>query len=170
MSGTYRIKKAFLWPFSAAVAFLFVLWGVILAGGEPWEKIVASVIFFISLLVVVEAWRRRIVLTDEGLTISKFFRSKKITWAEITHLGVLVVRNKAYFLLTTTRGFSMFSNLYENHAALLGALDDRLGAEKTEPEIKDYLHHPVERFSLFVMAWVAAAVVVVVTVLKWLNL
>jgi len=169
VTGTYRIKKAFLWPFTAAVVFLLVLLGVLLAGGQPWEKIAALIIFLISLMVAVESWRRRIVLADDGLIVSKFFRSKKFTWAEITHLGVLVIRNKAYFLLTTTRGFSMFSNLYENHTALLGALYDRLGEEKTEPEIKDYLNHPVERFSLFVMAWVAAAVVVVVTILKLFN-
>ncbi len=170
MSGTHKIKKAFLWPFTAAVVFLFVLLIVILAGGETWEKVVAAIIFLISLIVVVESWRRRIMISDDGLTVCKFFRAKKFTWPEITHLGILVVRNKAYFLLTTTRGFGMFSNLYENHPALLSFLAEKLGEEKTEVEIKDYLKNPVERLSLFVMAWVAAAVVVVVTVLKLFNL
>ena len=85
----------------------------------------------------------------------KFFRTKEFVWTEITHLDVVNLRNKVYFLLTTTKGFYFFSNLLENHALLIRSLVDKLGNERVETEVKNYLDHPVERRSLIVMCWFA---------------
>jgi len=91
---------------------------------------------------------------------------KNFTWPEITHLAVVVMRNKAYFLLTTTKGFYIFSNLLENHAALVRFLLDKLGQEKVEVEVTNYLEHPIERRSLIVMSWVAVIVISIIIILK----
>ena len=76
------------------------------------------------------------------------------------------MRNKAYFLLTTTKGFYIFSNLLENHASLIRFLLDKLGQEKVEVEVTNYLEHPIERRSLIVMSWVAVIVISIIIILK----
>ncbi|MFO7569164.1 MAG: PH domain-containing protein [Smithellaceae bacterium] len=170
MHQIYKIKKSFLIPFVAAVALLGVLSLVMMVMGETWEFVSILLIFFVALAICVEASRRQVVASEDGLQIRKFFRTKHLVWAEITHLGMMVVRNKAYFLLTTTRGFIVLSNLIEKHALLIRFLAGKLGEEKVEPDVNTYLEHPIERLSLLIMTWVAVAVIIAVIVAKLMKL
>ena len=166
MQNIYKVRKAFVIPFSVIVALLFILFVLSLSSGQTWEKIIVAVLCFSSLAVGVEAARREILVNEEGLTLKKFFRLKNFTWAEITHLAVVVMKNKAYFLLTTTKGFYIFSNLIENHVALIQFLRDKLGEEKVEVEVTSYLEHPLERLSLVLMSWIAVIAISTIIILK----
>jgi len=150
------------------ILLLFVLFVLSLITGQIWEKIILAVICVSILAIGVEAARREILVDEEGLKLKKFFRMKNFTWPEITHLAVVVMKNKAYFLLTTTRGFYIFSNLLENHTSLIRFLQDKLGQEKVEVEVTNYLEHPMERLSLIVMSWVAVIVISIIILLKLL--
>jgi lysylphosphatidylglycerol synthetase-like protein (DUF2156 family) len=165
----FKIKRAFLVPFITIVALLFLLFLMSLCKGQIWEKIILAVSFASTLLIAIEATRRKIIVTNEGLKIEKFFRTKEFVWTEITHLGVVNLRNKVYFLLTTTKGFYFFSNLLENHALLIRSLVDKLGDERVEMEVKNYLDHPVERRSLIVMCWFAVLISAAFIFLKLLS-
>jgi lysylphosphatidylglycerol synthetase-like protein (DUF2156 family) len=162
----FKIRRAFLAPFNIIVVLLFLLFLLSLFRGQMWEKIVLAVSFASTLLIAIEATRREIVITDDGLKIKKFFRTKEFVWTEITHLDVVNLRNKVYFLLTTTKGFYFFSNLLENHALLIRSLVDKLGNERVETEVKNYLDHPVERRSLIVMCWFAVLISTAFIILK----
>jgi hypothetical protein len=118
-------------------------------------------------LIGIETARREIVVTEEGLQLKKFFRIKIFFWREITHLAIVELRHKAYFLLTTTKGFYFFSNILGNHSLLVRSLVDKLGAEKVEIEVKNYLDHPVERLSLIVMSWITVLILIAVIILKF---
>jgi hypothetical protein len=168
MQNIYKIKRAFLIPFSILILLLFVLFVLSLITGQVWEKIILAVIFVSSLAIGVEAARREIIVDEEGLKLKKFFRMKNFTWTEITHLGVVVMKNKAYFLLTTTKGFYIFSNLLGNHTSLIRFLRDKLGQEKVEVEVTNYLEHPIERLSLIVMSWVSVILISIIILLKLL--
>jgi len=169
MQNIYKVKKAFVIPFSVIVVLLFILFVLSLSSGQTWEKIILAVLCVSSLAIGVEAIRREIIVNEEGLTLKKFFRVKNFTWTEITHLAVVVMKNKAYFLLTTTKGLYIFSNLIENHVALIQFLRDKLGPEKVEAEVINYLEHPLARLSLIVMSWVAVIATSTIIILKlWL--
>ena len=168
MQNIYKVKRAFLIPFSITIILLFFLFGLSLIAGEAWEKIILAILCVSSLAIGVEAARREITVNEEGLKIKKFFRVKNFTWPEITHLAVVVMKNKAYFLLTTTKGFYIFSNLLGNHTSLIRFLRDKLGQEKVEVEVTNYLEHPIERLSLIVMSWVAVIVISIIILLKLL--
>lgn len=162
----FKIKRAFLVPFITIVVLLFFLFLLSLFRGQLWEKIVLAVSFASTLFIAIEAIRRKIVVTDEGLKIEKFFRTKEFVWTEITHLDVVNLRKKVYFLLTTTKGFYFFSNLLENHALLIRYLVDKLDDERVETEVKSYLDHPMERRSLIVMCWLAVLISTSFIILK----
>jgi hypothetical protein len=166
MQDIYKIKRAFIIPLITIVTLLFLLFLISIFKGQMWENIILFLMFFISLLVGIETFRREIIINNNELTIKKFFRSKKFTWTEITQLAVVALRKKVYFLLTTTKGFYIFSNLYENHPLLISALVNRLGDEKVEIEVKNYLNNPVERLSLIVMSWIAVLVIGAIVILK----
>jgi hypothetical protein len=166
MPTIYKIKRAFLIPFSIATLLLFLLLGISLITGQAWEKIILTVLCVSMLAVVIEAARREIIVSEDGLQIKKFFRVKSFIWPYINHLAVVIIKNKIYFLLTTNYGFYIFSNLWENHALLVRSLLDKLGQEKVETEIINYLEHPIERRSLIVMSWIAVIIVSVIIILK----
>jgi hypothetical protein len=166
MQDIYKIKRAFIIPLFTIVALLFLLFLISIFKGQMWENVILFLMFFITLLVGIEAFRREIIINDNDLTIKKFFRSKKFSWAEITQLAVVALKKKAYFLLTTTKGFYIFSNLFENHSLLINTLVNRLSEEKVEIEVKNYLNNPVERLSLIVMSWIAVLTIGAVIILK----
>ncbi|MFA5323152.1 MAG: hypothetical protein WC373_10820 [Smithella sp.] len=164
----FKIRRAFLMPFSAIVVLLGLLLLLSLSKGQPLEKIILAVFFAGTLLVGIEAAERKIILTPDGLKIKKFFRTKNIIWAKITHLGVFNLNKKAYFLLTTTRGFYFFSNMYENHALLIRYIVDKLDAEKVEVEVTNYLENPLEWRSVIVSCWLVVLIIIAFIIQKLL--
>lgn len=170
MSQVFKIKKTFRVPFIIAVALLFVLLALSLFSGQPWEQILIAALCLVTLLIAIEIFEREFAVSENGLRIKKFFRTKIFTWAEITHLGVVIMRNKAYFLLTTTKGFYMLSNLLQDHALLIRHLADKLGEEKVEAEVKSYLENPIERTSLVVLTWIALIIIVAIILTKLIKL
>jgi hypothetical protein len=168
MQYIYKIKRSFLIPFSVIIVLLFLLFILSLINGQAWEKIILAILSVSSLAIGVEAARRQIAVNEHGLKVKKYFREKYFTWPEITHLAVVVMKNKVYFILTTIKGFYIFSNLLENHAALIRIILDKLGLEKVEVEALNYLEHPIERFSLIVMSWIAVIVMSIIIILKLL--
>ena len=153
-----------------AVALLFVLWALSLLSGQTWEKIILAVLCVTTLVIAIESYEREVTACEDGLRIKKFFRIKNFTWTEITHLGIVIMRNKAYFLLTTTKGFYMFSNLLQDHTGLIRHLAEKLGDEKVEVEIKNYLENPIERTSLIVLTWIALMIIVAIILTKLVML
>ncbi len=163
---TFKIKKAFVLPFAAVVVLLFILLMLSLVRGQVWERIILAASCIVTAAVCTEAIKREITIGDDGLTIKKFFRVKNFSWKEITHLAVVSIGRKVYFLLTTTKGFYFFSNMYEHHASLIKSMVDKLDTEKVEVEVNDYLEHPVERLSIICLSWLAALLILVFIVLK----
>lgn len=163
----YKIRRAFLVPLIIIVVSLFSLTIVsFIKSSEKWEIIVVPVFFFASLAALINMIKKEIVINDHGLKIKNVFRVKEFGWSEITHLAVVILKKKIYFLLTTTNGFYILSNLFENHAQLVQSLVERIGEEKVEMEVKAYLDHPVERLAPIVMSWVAAGIIIGVIFLK----
>ena len=169
MNQVYKIKKGFRFPFMIVVVLLFVLLVLSLFGGESWEMILLTVLFVITLVIAIETSEREFAVSEDGLRIRKFFRTKNFTWAEITHLGIVIMRNKAYFLLTTTKGFYVFSNLLQDHSLLIRGLMDKLADEKVEAEVKNYLEAPIERTSLIVLTWIALMIMAAIILTKLIK-
>ncbi len=165
----FKIKRSFLVPFMAIVALLCLLLVLSICKGQSWERIILAVSFIGTLLVGIESAEKEIAITKDGLKIKKFFRTKDITWPEITHLGIVELNKKAYFLLTTTKGFYFFSNMFENHPLLIRSIMDKLEPEKIEIEVKNYLEHPVERRSLIAICWLTVLIIIAFIVLKLLS-
>jgi lysylphosphatidylglycerol synthetase-like protein (DUF2156 family) len=169
VNQVYKIKKTFIVPFIIAVIFLLVLLALSLFRGQPWEQILIAVLCVITLVIAIEAFEREFAVSENELSIKKFFRRKQFTWAEITHMGVVIMRNKAYFLLTTTKGFYILSNLLQDHTSLIRYLADKLGEEKVEVDVKNYLENPIERTSLIVFTWIALIIIIAIILTKLIK-
>jgi hypothetical protein len=166
----FKIKRAFLAPFTVMTVLLLPSLILGCYQGQTLEQVILAVSFAVTLIVGIEAAQREISVTSDGMSIKKFFRTKSFTWPEITHLAVVDLRNKVYFLLTTTKGFYFFSNMYENHPLLIRSIMDKLDAEKVEPELSNYLEHPKERRSLVIICWVIVLLISAFIIFKLLSL
>jgi hypothetical protein len=157
----YRIRKSFVIPLTIDCILLFVLMAMSwFFRGASLEKAVISIFFLLALFVLIEAARRTIIIGDEGLKIKKFFKTKALSWPDITHIGCLVLRSRAYILLTTTKGFHILSNAYEQFPRMVGDLIGHIPAEtiEVEPEARAQCENPVRNTADLIAVWVAAAV------------
>jgi len=165
----FKIRRAFLIPLWAIVVLFFALFVQSLFIGQLWEIIVSAIFFAVLLAIAIEASERAIILTENKLKIKKFFRQKEFDWERVTNLGIVELGKKVYFLINATRGLYFFSNLTEKHTELVGLLVKKLDEERVEPQVREYLERPVERFSLIVMSYVAALVIAAIIIMKFLQ-
>jgi hypothetical protein len=157
----YRIRKSFVIPLTIDCILLFVLMAMAWLDRSPsLERGVITVFFLLALFVLIEAARRGIAISDEGLKINKFFKIKNLLWTDITHIGCLVLRSRVYILLTTTKGFHILSNAYEGFPRMVGDLLGHIPADtiEVEAEARAQCENPVRNTADLIAVWVAAVV------------
>jgi hypothetical protein len=103
---------------------------------------------------------------DQGLMIRKFMRKKELRWEDITHIGALILRSRAYLLLTTVKGFYILSNAYEKFPHLVADLASHMDNEKVEEEVKRQIEHPAKNMSDIIMTWFTAMVLAGIIIIK----
>ncbi|HEY5497222.1 MAG TPA: hypothetical protein VIK19_02710 [Syntrophales bacterium] len=170
--AVYRIRRSFTIPLAIDVLLLFVLLVLSLTvKGSVTERIVLAGFFTVSLLILIEAVSRKIVITDGGVALKKLMKIKELLWSDITHVGCLSLRSKVYILLTTKKGFHILSNAYEPFAPLVRDIVNHLDTEKieVEAEARAQMDKPTKNLSDLVAAWVAAVVLSGIIYLKFIS-
>ena len=170
--AVYRIRRSFIIPLAVDVLLLCVLLVLSFAvKGSATEKIVLSGFFIASLLIMVEAVNRQIVINYGGLTLKKLMQTKELRWSDITHVGCLSMRSKVYILLTTKKGFHILSNAYEPFSTLIRNIVNHLDTEKieVEGEVRAQMEKPVENLSDLVAVWIAAALLTCIISIKFIS-
>lgn len=163
----FKIRRDILVPFGISAGGLLCLWVLAMLGkGSAQERIFLTVITLIVVAFFLLAWDRRITLTDQGIMIRKFFRTKEIRRDEINHVGCLVLRKRVYLLLTTTKGFMILSNAYEDFSALSRALIAQVGPEKVEEEARAQAERPATKQADVISLWFAVVVISALIILK----
>ncbi|HLA27280.1 MAG TPA: hypothetical protein VJZ49_05245 [Syntrophales bacterium] len=163
----YKIRRAIIIPLGVAVFFLFFLLFLSrLLKFLPGETFVLGAVFLFALYFFLEVLYRQVSIREDGLEIKKFLRKKELTWDEITHLGCLVMAKKVYFLLTTTKGFCILSNSYEQFPDMLDHLIGRMDRERVEGEVLDFARHPLEDNQTVRSAWFIVTIILAVIALR----
>jgi lysylphosphatidylglycerol synthetase-like protein (DUF2156 family) len=154
-------------PFGICAALLVCLLVLALLGkGYTLERIVLAGITFVTVALFLIARDRRIKTTDQEIHIRKFFRTKEISRNEINHIGSVILRNRVYLLLTTTRGFFILSNAYENFSGLVRDLVEKIDPEKVEEEVRTQGKSSLKSRTDVISLWLAVVVIFGIIVLK----
>jgi hypothetical protein len=168
--NVYRIRRSFLFPFFVDFILLFFL--LLLSyflGGSKLERILLTAIFIPVLYVLFESSFRMVQTGDHGIMIRKFMRKKEFRWADITHIGALILRKRVYLLLTTVKGFYILSNAYEKFSTLVSDLVGRMDSEKVEEEVRRQIEHPAKNMSDIIMTWFTAVVLAGIIITRLLT-
>jgi hypothetical protein len=163
----FKIRRELLIPFGICAAGLFCLLVLaLMVKGSGLERILLAAITLITVAFFLMARDRRITITDQGIVIRKLFRTKEIHRDNITHVGCVILRKKAYLLLTTTKGFIILSSAYENFSALLRSIVGQVDPEKVEEEVRALAESPVKNRADVISLWFAVAVIFGFIILK----
>jgi hypothetical protein len=165
--NVYRIRRSFLVPFFIDFILLFFLLLLsYLQGASNLERIILTVIFIPVLCVLFESSLRMVQTGDQGIMIRKFMRKKELRWDNITHIGALILRKRAYLLLTTVKGFYILSNAYEKFSSLVNDLVSHMDNERVEEEVKRQIEHPAKNMMDIIMTWFTAMILGGIIIIK----
>ncbi len=165
--GVYKIRKTLLVPVGLD-AFLLLCLVLICAlyHGSALEMAIFVVFFLPAGYLFLELLFRRITIDEEGLLLRKLWAGKRIPWEAITHVGGLIIHNKAYILLTTVIGFFIISNSYSCFSTLSEEILSHIDSEKVEEEVRTQVQNVPEGKAQTALAWLAAVIMLGVILLK----
>lgn len=165
----YKIRMAILIPLGLDFLLLFCLLAISLrSGGETAERVVLAIFSLCAFVLFLEGLMRRIVVDPEGLRIRKPGRGKSVSWAQITHVGCLTLHRKVYLLLTTLKGFIIISSAYGGFTGLAQEIVAHVEPDRIEAEVRLQMGRPVARTANIAAAWVAAAFLAGIILMKLL--
>jgi hypothetical protein len=163
----FKIRRELLIPFGICAGGLICLLVLaLLVKSSGLERVLLAGITLITVALFQIARNRRITITDQGIVIRKFFRTKEIRRDDINHVGCVILRKKVYLLLTTTRGFIILSNAYEDFSALIHNIVKQVGPEKVEEEVRALGESPAKNRADVISLWFAVVVIFGLIILK----
>jgi hypothetical protein len=163
----HGVRRALLIPLGLDVVLLFgLLTNALLRKGDTAEKLVLGLFFVPALALFLASYRRRVGVGEGGLVIRRFWSDKAFEWDEITHVGCLTLRRKVYLLLTTVKGFFIVSSILERFASLTEAIVAHVGSERVEEDCRLQAGHDVTGTAPIAPAWIAAAALIGIILLK----
>ena len=166
-TSVYRFNRPLRTALAVGTALVLVLMVLsFFAGGSNMEKILFTVLFFPFLLLTLEAHTRRVTAEDSKFRLKTLFKSREIDWPNITHVGVVRVGGKVYLVLTTTRGFHVLSNAYEDFYGMAKNITDHVEGERVEDEVRNLLQNPVISRGNILSAWAAVALFCAIILMK----
>jgi hypothetical protein len=163
----YGIRRALLIPLGLDVVLLFGLLAIVLLlKGERTEKLVFALFFVLTLVLFFASFRRRVAVREGGLVIRRFWGEKVFSWDEITHVGCLTLHRKVYLLLTTVKGFFIVSSVLGRFPTLAEEIVTHVGVDRVEEDCRLQAGRAVTGIATIAPAWVAAAAMIGVILLK----
>jgi hypothetical protein len=163
----FKIRQELLIPFGICAGLLVCLLVLsLLIKGSGLERVLLAVITLITVALFQIARNRKITMTDQGIVVRKFFRTKEIRRDDINHMGCVILRKRVYLLLTTTKGFFILSNAYEDFSALIRSIVGQIGPEKVEEEVRALGESPAKNRADVISLWFAVVVIFGLIVLK----
>jgi hypothetical protein len=167
----YMIRRAFLMVIGLDAFLLFCLFMVSLVKKEnTMENLILMLFFLLTLVLFLECLFRRVTVVEEGLVIRKLGRNKALLWDEITRVGYLILHRKVYLLLTTVKGFFVISNAFEGFPRLVEDLVAHVEPDRVEQDVRLQAGRSLKGVANIVAAWVAAALMTVMILMKLLPL
>ncbi|HET6491328.1 MAG TPA: hypothetical protein VFG28_16340 [Syntrophales bacterium] len=163
----YTISRALVLPLALNALLLLAVFGLtFMRQGVAVERFILLAALIPMALIALESSLRKVLVSDSGLALNKFFKQRALNWSDITHVGALSVRKKVYLVLTTTKGFHVLSNAYGRFGELVREVMNHVEAERIEEGAREILEGSVENRSNIYAAWISAVLLIGVAAMK----
>jgi hypothetical protein len=163
----YTISRALVLPLALNALLLLAVFALtFMRQGVAVERFILLAALIPMALIALESSLRKVLVSDSGLALNKFFKQRALNWSDITHVGALSVRKKVYLVLTTTKGFHVLSNAYGRFGELVREVMNHVEAERIEEGAREILEGSVENRSNIYAAWISAVLLIGVAAMK----
>ena len=162
-SSTYTIRKTFLIPLGLAVLLSFILLASALFLQLPTAKTIILAAFLLPVCVIfVESSLRKVSVADDAIQVNKLFRSKYLSYAELTAIDTIQVRKRVFVSLSSEEDFVILSNSYDQFGRLLNQLLSKVPETVISDETRQLAENPPKKCSDIFSAWLAVAVLALI--------
>jgi hypothetical protein len=117
-----------------------------------------------------EVLARKIILDSEGITVSKFLRSVRFSWAEILSLDAVKAGSKIFVILETDRPRpTLITNTISPFSDMVSRLLGYVPQQKIAQGAMETLADPPTKIGPVVQAWIVCLVLTALVVGKLLG-
>lgn len=168
---TFVIRRALTIPLALLMVMTLALLIICLVQGQPVVKAVILVGLLITLVAVfVECAGRRLVVTSEGVTAIRPFRSKRILFSAVTSLETVKVRSRVFLTLSAGDDeYLIISNAYAAFPGLVQSLVAAVPAAVVTEETRQLADSPPFRAANAVAVWLAVIALAYILVAQFVN-
>ncbi len=162
-SSTYSIRKSFLIPLGLVVLLSFILLAIALFLQLPTTKIIVlGVILLPGCIIFAESSLRKVHVNKDAVLINKLFRSKCLSYADMTAIDIIRVRKRVFVSLSSENDFMIISNSYDHFESLLKQLLARVPESLVSDETRQLMKNPPQKCSDVFSAWLAVVVLALI--------
>lgn len=162
-SSTYSIRKKFLIPLGLIVLLSFILLVSALFLHLPTAKIIILGAFLLPICIVfAECSLRKASIDNDAIRINKLFRSKRLSYAEITAIDTIQVRKRVFISVSSENDLIILSNSYDHFGSLLKQLAAKVPESVVSDETWQIVEKPPQKCSDIFSAWLAVAVLALI--------
>lgn len=167
----FVIRRAFVVPMGLLIALTVVLLAVCLLQGQPTAKVVILAGLLVPLAVLfVESAFRRVVIDQDGVTAIRPFRQRQISFADVTGLETVRVRNRVFMTLVAGEDdFLIISNSYGDFPLLVESLVAAVAEGAVTEETRQLAQQPPLRQADVFTAWFAVIALAYVLIAQFRN-
>ena len=168
---TFTIKRALTIPLALLTVMTLALLVICLVQGQPVAKAVILVGLLIALGgIFVECAGRRLVVSSEGITAIRPFRSKHMLFSAVTSLETVKVRSRVFLTLSAGDDeYLIISNGYAEFPGLLHSLIEAVPAAVVTEETRQLAARPPQRAANAVAVWLAVIAMAYILVAQFVT-
>lgn len=152
----FTIRRALLLPLGLLLLVQLALLIVAVFQGQPLNKslFVGGVVLVLAGLLA-NNWLRRIELDDEGITVCRIGRKRRVLFADLTEVEAVCLRKRLFVTLWVGESFLLLTNAYGDAANLFRLLLQRVPSGLVSDEVEGLVENPPRHNGNIVVCWFA---------------
>lgn len=153
---TFTVRRALLLPLGLLLLVQLALLLVSVFQGQPLNRslFVGGVVLVLA-GVLADNLLRRVELDDEGITVYRIGRQRRMLFANLTEVEAVCLRKRLFVTLWVGESFLLVTNAYGNVATLFQLLLQRVPSGLVSDAVQGLVEKPPRHNGNIVVCWFA---------------
>lgn len=153
---SFSIRRALLLPLGSLLLVQLGLLVLSLLQGQPSGKIIflGGVVVLLAGLMADNLFRR-IELDEEGITVCRMGRKRRMLFADLTEVEAVCLRKRLFVTLWVGDTFLLVTNAYGGVATLFERLLQRVPSGLVSDDVKELVEAPPSHNGNIIVCWFA---------------
>ena len=163
----YRVDPRMVPPVIMSMSFGAFL---IFMEGATQKGLLLFALLFPFYYLGAEILARKIILSENGVTVQKFLRSVHMNWSEIEGLDVVRTGRKVFLILQGGQSRPvLITNTIQPFEEFLKRLTEKLAEEKVSEAVKQLVKEPPSKYGPMAQTWIVCLLLLGIVVGKLLG-